>query len=305
MNVPTLTIGVSFYNTANTLHDLARCVFSQTFTDWEWILVDDGSTDKGGEIAQRIDDPRVRVISDGRNLGRSERYNQITSLARGEFIARFDADDMCDPLRFEKQVGFLRSHSNVDIVSTDEIMLSEDDKPTGRTHNPTTHEEIFANPLKGVPFAHPPAMARKTMWERYPYPTCVTITVDYAMYLASYRDNRYANIPEPLLYYRVYATHSLRKYFWTNVAVAKLIGKYGPPDFSRGAILVNQFARYARIAAYAMATAVGQQDRLLARRSTKDKFDKPDEGLMTKEDVSRFEEAMGIIRQTDVPGIDT
>jgi glycosyltransferase involved in cell wall biosynthesis len=83
---PELTIGVSFYNTADTLVDLAKYIFAQTFTNWEWILIDDGSTDGGYDIVRVIKDPRVRVIRDEANRGRSFRYNYITDIARNHSV---------------------------------------------------------------------------------------------------------------------------------------------------------------------------------------------------------------------------
>ena len=102
MKKPELTIGISFYNTKDNIINLARCIYSQTFSDWELILADDGSTDGGADIARKIKDPRVKVVGDGINRGMAVRYNQITKMAQGEFIARFDADDLCDPRRFGK-----------------------------------------------------------------------------------------------------------------------------------------------------------------------------------------------------------
>jgi glycosyltransferase involved in cell wall biosynthesis len=131
MERPELTIGISFYNTTDTLIGLAQCIFAQTFKNWEWILIDDGSTDGGYEIARAIKDPRVRVIRDDVNRGRSFRYNYITQIARGDFIARFDADDLCHPTKFQRQVEFLRTHPNVDLVSTDLLCLGPNDVPLG------------------------------------------------------------------------------------------------------------------------------------------------------------------------------
>src|SRR5512136_1054483 len=84
MTAPRVTVGIPFYNAGQTLADAVRSVFAQTLTDWELILLDDGSTDRGLEFARSIDDPRVRVVSDGRNLRLAARLNQIAEFARAE-----------------------------------------------------------------------------------------------------------------------------------------------------------------------------------------------------------------------------
>src|SRR5438309_10301144 len=89
-----VSIGIPFLNARRFLADAVRSVFAQTCDDWELLLVDDGSTDGSLDVVRSIDDPRVRVISDGTNRGLCARLNQIASLARGKYLARMDADDL-------------------------------------------------------------------------------------------------------------------------------------------------------------------------------------------------------------------
>jgi len=293
---PELTIGVSFYNTAETLVDLAKCIFAQTFTNWEWILIDDGSTDGGYDIVRAIKDSRVRVMRDEVNRGRSFRYNYITDIARGDFIARFDADDLCHPMRFQKQVEFLRANPHVDVVSTGMLCLSPRDIPLGRhIVKATTHEEICRKPLNGFEIVHGSMMGRTEWFRKHPYPELYQIAVDYALYLSSYYNSRFANIPESLHFYREYTTHSLRKYYHTNVAVSQAIREYAPPVFSPVEKLKSRLARYVRIGVYVLTTAVGLQWRLIAQRSSQ---------VLSEEDRRWFEQAMKVIKATKVPGIE-
>lgn len=296
MEKPELTIGVSFYNTADTLMDLAKCVFSQTFTAWEWILIDDGSTDDGYDIVRHIKDPRVRVMRDHVNKGRSFRYNYISQIARGDFIARFDADDLCQPTRFQKQVEFLRAHPDVDLVSTGMLCLGPGDVPLGhRTAKAITHEEICRKPLSGFKIAHCSMMGRTEWFRKHPYPEQYRIAVDYALYISSYCNSRFANIPESLHFYREYATHSLRKYYHTNVGVSQAIKEYAPEGFSSVDKLKARAARYFRIGVYAVATVAGLQWRLISQRRTQE---------LREEDIRKFQQVMNVIKTTKVPGID-
>ncbi len=291
---PELTIGTSFYNTADTLIGSAKCIFAQTFKNWEWILIDDGSTDSGYDIAKAIKDPRVRVIRDDVNRGRSFRYNYISRTARGDFIARFDADDLCHPTRFQKQIEFLRKHPHVDLVSTDILCLGPGDVPLGRYNiKAITHEEICCKPLQRFRISHAPMMGRTEWFRDHPYPEQYRIAVDYALFLNSYSNSCFANIPEPLYFYREYATHSLQKYFRTNVAVSQAIKEYAPAVFSPVDKFKARLARYLRIGAYAIATVVGLQWKLVSRRSSQ---------LFSEEDHQVFEEAMKVVKATKVPG---
>src|SRR5690349_10645893 len=104
---PLVTVGIPFFNNASSLSDALRSIFAQTFTDWELILADDGSTDESLSIARSVRDPRVMVMSDGGNRGLVFRLNQITSAARGKYIARMDADDLSHPARLQRQVSLL------------------------------------------------------------------------------------------------------------------------------------------------------------------------------------------------------
>jgi len=105
---PLVSVGIPFLNPGPYLDLAVRSVFAQTYPNWELILVDDGSTDGSYERATAIQDPRVRVLRDGQNKGLPARLNEIVRLAKGELVARMDADDAMHPLRLAKQVGFCR-----------------------------------------------------------------------------------------------------------------------------------------------------------------------------------------------------
>ena len=115
--LPYVTIGIPIYNAESTLIDAVRSVFAQTHKNWELILVDDGSTDRSLEIAKSIDDPRVTVYSDGENRKLAGRLNQLVSMAKHDFIARMDADDMMAPNRIETLLKILVNNDKYDLAS--------------------------------------------------------------------------------------------------------------------------------------------------------------------------------------------
>ena len=139
-----VTIGIPFYNAEQTLAEAIRSVFAQTYTDLELLLLDDGSSDGSLAIAHAIRDPRVTVLSDGRNLGLARRLNQIAQLANGEYNARFDADDLMHSTRIARQVAFLDANPEYDIVDTGMFTIDKDN---------TVHGKRFCLPLTTDPVA--------------------------------------------------------------------------------------------------------------------------------------------------------
>ena len=115
MNKPLVSITSAFYNTGPMILDMIKSVFAQTFTDWELLLLDDGSTDNTLELVQSIDDPKVKVFTNGQNKGRSFSLNRLTNLANGKYIARMDSDDMSSTNRIAKQVELMESQPEVDV----------------------------------------------------------------------------------------------------------------------------------------------------------------------------------------------
>ena len=293
MKNPLLTIGISFYNLEDTLVDLARCMFAQTFEDWELILVDDGSSDGGGEIARKIKDPRVRVIGDGVNRGRSVRYNQITQLANGKYIARMDADDMCHPRRFEKQVEFLEEHKDVDVVSCDLLGLGDDNVVLNRSRNPTRHEDICKRAYKSIAMQHGGMVGRVEWFRKFPYPLEYKICVDQALFLSCYRQSRFASIPEPLYFYPFLNTYSLSKHCRSELNVARIIWQYARRYHSPLTIFGAIGGRFLRLGLYAATECAGLRRQLLIRRYEK----------AGNDDKAFYQEALRTIHSTKVPGL--
>ena len=99
-----VTIGIPFYNASQFLEYAIKSVINQTYTNWELILVDDGSTDDSLSIARSFNDQRIKILSDGVNKGLVSRLNEIILNSRGSYIARMDADDIMHFERIEKQI---------------------------------------------------------------------------------------------------------------------------------------------------------------------------------------------------------
>lgn len=263
---PSVTVGIPFYNAEATLADAIRSVFVQTLTDWELILVDDGSTDGSLEVARSVYDSRVRVISDGRNLGLAARLNQIAQLARGGYLARMDADDMMHRVRLAVQAEFLDRNPAVDVVGTGMYILDIEGRPVAkrlRRAVPFTTKQA----LMGVNLVHATILGRVDWFRRNAYDPSFRIAQDYEMWCRTCGESHFASLPDCYYFYTEHASFSLPKYAASAWSVARAQREHGVrllgylPGF---ALCVRQLGK---IAVYAAARAVGAHGRLIARRS--------------------------------------
>jgi glycosyltransferase involved in cell wall biosynthesis len=230
-----VSIGIPFHNNEQTLVSAIRSVFAQTFQDWELILVNDGSSDKSLEIAQAIDDPRVRVTSYPLNTGLSIRLNQITAMARGEYIARMDADDLMHPERLARQVKYLDANSAVDLVGTGTYTINFANHPVGTRGlaPPDTNPQAI---LRRGLMIHPTVIGRTRWFHRNPYSELPVYkrTQDRELWSRSCQHSIFASLQEPLYFYREgngdrsrVVTH-LRNYLQSCHAERRVIATYGP-----------------------------------------------------------------------------
>ena len=118
------------YNAERFIPETIESVRSQTYTDWEMLIVDDGSTDGTGDIVARYADPRIRYIRHARTLGASEARNTALRNARGRWIAFLDSDDLWEPHKLERQLGFMAANG-FSFTYTDYLETDGDSRPTG------------------------------------------------------------------------------------------------------------------------------------------------------------------------------
>src|SRR5262249_40080695 len=161
-----VSIGLPFYNPGPLLADALRSVFAQTFTDWELILVDDGSSDCSSAIAQAVRDPRVTLHRNSTNRGLPFCLNAIPSLCTSDYIARFDADDMMHPLRLERQVAFLDAHPESDVVGCGMWTLDTRDRLTGFRGCEPANPDLPTLLRRKLLLCHPTILARRSWFLR-------------------------------------------------------------------------------------------------------------------------------------------
>ena len=201
---PLVTIGMSVFNAADTVATSVRSICGQTFTDWELLVIDDGSTDGIADVMRQFSDPRVRFIQiPGGNRGLATRLNQCISLARGRYFARMDADDVAYPERLERQVRFLDEHPEVDLLGTRALLFKGEGKPFGLYAKAFDHTEICRRPWWGFPLAHPTWMGKHEWFVRHQYRERHTRCEDQELLLRTFDTSQFAALSDVLLGYRM------------------------------------------------------------------------------------------------------
>lgn len=195
---------MSAYNASGTIDIALRSILAQTYQNWELIVVDDGSTDQTREIVSKMRDARIRFIQEpSGNRGLAARLNQCVHLAKGQYIARMDADDVAYPQRLERQVQFLEEHRDIDLLGTGAVIFKGDGEIIGCYPTAGSHEAICRRPWWGFPLAHPTWMGKRAWFDAHPYSQRDIRCEDQVLLLQSFSHSRFAALEEVLLGYRV------------------------------------------------------------------------------------------------------
>ena len=199
---PLISVGMPVRNNAGTLDLAVRSLLTQTYGDFELLLIDDGSTDGTLDVMRGFDDPRVRVLSDGQNRGLPARLNQAIAASSGELFARMDGDDVAYPHRFARQVELLRAEPTIDLLGAWVVVFQDDFEAIGTRRPGADHAGVTARPASGFGMVHPTFMGRMAFFRRWAYRTDAISMEDQDLLLRAHRESRFANVPEPLLGYR-------------------------------------------------------------------------------------------------------
>ncbi|MCA9230917.1 MAG: glycosyltransferase [Planctomycetales bacterium] len=289
-----ITIGISFYNSEATLAEAIRSVFAQSFQDWELILIDDGSQDSSLDIARAIDDQRVRVFSDGKNLGLATRLNQISELAHTDYIARMDADDVMHPTRLQRQLEVLESNPKLNIVSAGLIAIDSATRPVGiRGCRPM--EVSAAGLLACRCIAHPTVMGRASWFRENRYDPNYRRAEDCELWCRAFRKKclNAAVLAEPLIFYREEGEIRLSKILGSYRELRRIIHRDGPVLIGWRQSLAILASLHVKEFAYRLAALMGKEMMIVHRRNE----------LMEESQQALAEEALRVVLETPVPGL--
>lgn len=288
-----VTIAIPFYNAEETILDAVRSVFAQTHENWELLLIDDGSNDKSLELVQGIKDPRVSIYSDGKNLKLAARLNQIVDLAKYDYIARMDADDLMSPDRIEKLISIL-INENYDLVSCGTYSIKMNNSYNGYRGNYEEKYSFEGILNKSQKFLHAGLIARKSWYQRNRYNEQIPIGQDTHLWLSASKalDFNAKSISDPLYMYREEG----------NVTVKKLMKAYQVERDFYAPMIDNTLFKYKYMTKSWLKTLIvktmsifGSLDYLLNRRN-KSKID--------ENQIEYFNTSLKKINSVKIPGVD-
>jgi glycosyltransferase involved in cell wall biosynthesis len=207
-----ISVIMSVYNGENYLREAVDSILAQTFTCFEFIIIDDGSTDGTANILREYQDERIILLVNNQNNGLSFSLNRGIDEARGKYIARMDSDDISSPDRFKIQVQFLDENPSIDVVGSWGEIIDRNSHLTG---------EIWKYPSSSMvlrwvtffydPIMHPSVMMRRRIFDLgNKYEVIHKVAQDYGLWLRLNTNFRFSNIQSVLLKYR-YHSNSISK----------------------------------------------------------------------------------------------
>ncbi|GAA4231967.1 hypothetical protein GCM10022291_05610 [Postechiella marina] len=263
-----ISIGIPFYNSEAYLGFAINSVLMQTISHWELFLMDDGSTDNSLEIAKEYakNEPRIHVISDGKNKGLPTRLNELSDLATGSYYCRMDADDMMFNNRLEIQLAYFRAHPETDLLGTGAIAIDNNNQILGLRKGEANKKVQLHEVFKGAWVLHPSIMGKTKWFKENRYDVSLKRAQDYDLWLRTVQKSCFAKLKEPYLYYREASTSTIKKHFvavqhfinliWKNVSILGF--------FSALKITITSFIK---LNIYILFWLFGQTPVLIARRS--------------------------------------
>jgi glycosyltransferase involved in cell wall biosynthesis len=212
---PRVSVILPVFNGGRFLAAAVESILKQSFSDFELIAIDDGSTDDSAVLLSSFarSDTRVRVITQA-NMGIVKSLNRALELARGEYIARMDADDEALPSRFSLQVAFLDTHPEIAVLGSAITLIDAAGAVMREIDYPLTPTEVDRFLMKaGSAFAHPAVMARRDAIQTVGgYRELLQHAEDYDLWLRMAERYSLANLPDRLLRYRHHDTKGSRRH---------------------------------------------------------------------------------------------
>lgn len=206
-NTPKISLIMSVYNGEDYLSEAINSVVNQIFTDWELIIINDCSTDSTSEILSRYEaqDSRIKVHTNEVNLRLPSSLNKALTLAKGKYVARMDADDICMPNRLQMQYDFMESNPDVDLSSCRFMTIKNGVISSGGCGGKNDAESIKALLLVTNPILHPGIIAKRDVISTLGYDKNFTCTEDMELWTRFILEGKKVEIlSEYLMIYRLH-----------------------------------------------------------------------------------------------------
>lgn len=200
--MPLISVLMPVYNGMPHLKEAVDSILNQDFRDFELIVINDGSRDDSAAYIQSMTDPRIVLVDHSRNIGLIGTLNEGLKLARGEYIARMDQDDIAHPDRLSVQLRFLTENPEIGMCGSFANVIGEDRV----IRHPENHEDLRIALLSNNPFIHPSVMMRAGLIRQFglKYHDEYKSAEDYHFWYTMSTRVKLANIPKTLLSYRIH-----------------------------------------------------------------------------------------------------
>lgn len=201
---PSISVVMPVYNAGQFLNQAIDSILTQTYTDFEFIIINDGSTDETESIIQSYADKRIKYVSNSINLGIVETLNKGVDLAQGRYLARMDADDISLPERFEKQFRLMEDNPQVAVCGSQAFIINASGIKTEQPPFPLSDKRIKTQLLFYNTFIHPTTFFKTEVIKKYRYQADYHYAEDYYLLAQIATKHSMANHAEQLLLYRVH-----------------------------------------------------------------------------------------------------
>lgn len=215
IEMPKVSVLMSVYNAEKYLKTAIESILNQSYKNFNFIIVDDGSTDSSKDIINSYNDYRIKVIINEKNRGLVYSLNKGLDECDGKYVVRMDSDDYSLPNRLETQVKFMEAHEEVGVCGSWYSVLNKDfSKKMYTVELPTTSEEISSALFFGCSLCHPSTIFRLSYFNDFNlrYREIDKHAEDYGLWVRCDRLFKLSNIPEVLIYYRSTPTGICHKY---------------------------------------------------------------------------------------------
>jgi len=201
MNIPLVSVVMAAYNEERYIHEAIESVLKQTYLNFEFIIINDGSTDKTEDIILSYQDNRIKYIKNEQNIELIASLNKGLLLASGKYIARMDADDICFYDRLEKQVKFMEANPEIGISGAQLITFGN---THGKMNYPINHEDIKLHLLITSCFGNNVVIFRQNIFKQFNllFPKGYLHAEDYKCWTNWIMHTNTENLDEPLVKYR-------------------------------------------------------------------------------------------------------
>lgn len=196
---------MAVYNGMPYLKNAVDSILGQTYKNFEFIVIDDASTDSSWKYLKSKKDRRLIVLQNKKNIGLASSLNRALKKARGEFIARMDADDISLPKRLQVQLNFMNKNPKVDLCGTWVNKINKEGKIVGSVKYPQTDQAIKRHLAWGPTIVHPTFFAKAKFFKGLGnYDPSFDYAEDYELLVRASRGSTFANLPQKLLKWRLW-----------------------------------------------------------------------------------------------------